>query len=106
MAVVGILGNGAKRTFVVDVVGVESVEELPVIQAGLGCRRTSRGTACTADMQWHGQLHRLKPAVGMWLIAAADPEATWVSGDCVNCAELAAGITKTDNELVAESISI
>ena len=74
VAVVGILGNGAKRTFVADVVGVESVEELPVIRAGSDASPDGQGNMPAVDMQIARALHRLKPAVGMWLIAAPEPE--------------------------------
>ena len=70
VAVVGMLkgGGGVKRTFVTDVVGAESAEELPVI------RTPAEAGGGTSDMQIARALHRLRPAVGIWLIAAPDPD--------------------------------
>ena len=64
VALVGLLPNGVKTTLVIDVVGVESMEELPPVrtagEAGVGA----------PDVQIARALHRLRPAVGLWIIGA------------------------------------
>ena len=68
VAVVGLLPNGPKTSFVVDVVGVESMEELPVVRTA---QEAATGeSAVASDLQIARALHRLRPAVGLWIVSA------------------------------------
>jgi hypothetical protein len=74
VAVVGLLPNGNKTSFVVDVVGVETMEELPVVRTAQEAAGGGE-TAVASDLQIARALHRLRPAVGLWIISAPPCEA-------------------------------
>jgi hypothetical protein len=67
VALVGLLPNGNKTSFIVDVVGVESMEELPVVRTA---QEAGSDNLAATDMQIARALHRLRPAVGLWIICA------------------------------------
>jgi hypothetical protein len=67
VALVGLLPNGDKTSFIVDVVGVESMEELPVVRTA---QEAGSDNLAVTDMQVARALHRLRPAVGLWIICA------------------------------------
>ena len=69
VALVGLFNNSGRVSFVIDVVGVESAEELPVIRTA---QESSDGGS--SDMHIARALHRLKPAIGLWIVAAPVPQ--------------------------------
>jgi hypothetical protein len=62
VGVIGLLPNGGGTSFTIDVVGIESPEELPAM------RVASEGS--DIDMQMARAIHALRPAVGLWVIAS------------------------------------
>jgi hypothetical protein len=72
VAIVGLFTDEKKTSFVTDIVGVESAEELPAIPP-----QTSDGGAegVAEDMLIARALHRLRPAVGLWIVVSPPPTA-------------------------------
>ncbi len=67
VGIVGLLPSGGGTNFVIDLVGVESRDELPALRVA-----TESGDI---DMQMARAIHALRPAVGLWVIAAPQPRA-------------------------------
>jgi hypothetical protein len=67
VGVVGLLPSGGGMSFVIDVVGVESREELPMARVA--------ADGVDIDLQIARAIHALRPAVGTWVIASPAPAA-------------------------------
>lgn len=67
VGIVGLLPSGGGISFVIDVVGVESREELPMTRVA--------AESGDIDLQIARAIHALRPAVGTWVIASPAPAA-------------------------------
>ena len=71
VALAGIQRHGNQNTFTVDILGADPDDDIPQLRL--------HAASPSVDMQIARALHRLRPLVGLWIIAAPDPDAATFS---------------------------